>query len=193
MIEVLLLEHVAFCLLFALRLLGWIRPRAAANASVNLDARRETRAGWLLTAHGAAFGVFYAAFALAVSEGGGRLAWSTVPTLGALVNVLGIGLLAWTFRVFHSWRLLARLEPGHVLCTSGPFRWIRHPIYLACDLLAVGTAIAVGAVALWLGAVLVILGGDLRARAEERVLAAAFGPVYRLYLARSKRWIPGLY
>jgi protein-S-isoprenylcysteine O-methyltransferase Ste14 len=43
------------------------------------------------------------------------------------------------------------------------------------------------------GAGLVVLGGDLRARAEERVLLAAFGERYCDYIKRTSRLIPGLY
>ena len=35
--------------------------------------------------------------------------------------------------------------------------------------------------------------GDLRARAEEKLLTEAFGDRYRTYMARTKRWIPGVY
>jgi protein-S-isoprenylcysteine O-methyltransferase Ste14 len=37
------------------------------------------------------------------------------------------------------------------------------------------------------------LGGDLRARAEEKVLDASFGEPYREYRARVKRFVPGIY
>jgi protein-S-isoprenylcysteine O-methyltransferase Ste14 len=39
----------------------------------------------------------------------------------------------------------------------------------------------------------VFLSGDLRARAEEKVLLAAFGDRYREYAARVKRFVPGVY
>lgn len=191
MIWIFVAQHAAFFLLFALRVAGVIRPRAVVAAAEGVEARSEPRAASLLTVHGAAFGVFYGAFALALARGlepqGIRL------VVGAAMNTLALGLLAWTLLVFESWRLLAKLDPGHALCTRGPFRWIRHPIYLSCDLLAVGTALAISSALLWAGAILVIIGGDLRGRAEERILAAAFGEQYRRYLARSKRLIPRLY
>jgi protein-S-isoprenylcysteine O-methyltransferase Ste14 len=44
-----------------------------------------------------------------------------------------------------------------------------------------------------LGAVLIALSGDLRGRAEERLLAEVFGDEYRDYCRRTARAIPGLY
>jgi len=37
------------------------------------------------------------------------------------------------------------------------------------------------------------VGSDLRARAEEKLLLQAFGASYREFIARTSRFIPGLY
>jgi protein-S-isoprenylcysteine O-methyltransferase Ste14 len=116
-----------------------------------------------------------------------------LPPLGALVMLAAAALAAWTVAVFRSWRLRAQIEPGHELSTDGPFRLVRNPIYLGMDLLALGTFLWVPTPIVLVGMLLVFLGGDLRARAEEKVLAAAFGDRYRDYAARVKRFVPGLY
>ncbi|MEA2691430.1 MAG: hypothetical protein QOJ16_817 [Acidobacteriota bacterium] len=112
---------------------------------------------------------------------------------GAAVIVAAIALVAWTLAVFRSWRLRASLEAGHELSTDGPFGFVRHPIYLAMDLLALGTLLWLPDPLVAIGTVLVALGGDLRARAEETVLLAVFGDRYREYQRRVKRFIPGVY
>jgi len=61
------------------------------------------------------------------------------------------------------------------------------------DLLAVGTLLWLPDPLVALGTVLVALGGDLRARAEEKVLLAVFGDRYREYGRRVKRFVPGVY
>ena len=43
------------------------------------------------------------------------------------------------------------------------------------------------------GAVVVFVAGDLRARAEERVLVAQLGERYHEYAARARRLLPGVY
>jgi protein-S-isoprenylcysteine O-methyltransferase Ste14 len=96
-------------------------------------------------------------------------------------------------RVFTSWRLLARLDAGHALCVDGPYRFVRHPIYLAMDLWAVGSALTCPTAATIAGAAVIFVGSDLRARAEEGFLVAVFGDEYRAYAARVRRLLPGVY
>jgi protein-S-isoprenylcysteine O-methyltransferase Ste14 len=39
----------------------------------------------------------------------------------------------------------------------------------------------------------VAVGSDLRGRAEEKLLSKTFGDAYRDYLAKTKRFVPGVY
>ena len=111
---------------------------------------------------------------------------------GVLIG-LGIVLVSWALAFLRSWRLRAKIAPGHQLTTNGPFRFLRHPIYAALNLLALGSAFWVPTAAVWAAFILVVIGSDLRARAEEGVLARAFGSAYADYCARTKRFIPGVY
>ncbi len=112
---------------------------------------------------------------------------------GSATVLASAGLAAWTLAVFRSWRLLPRIEDQHELCTAGPFRWVRHPIYLAMDLLAAGTWLWLPTAPVAASAVLVAVAGDVRGRGEERQLAAAFGSAYDRYRRRVRRFVPGLY
>lgn len=66
-------------------------------------------------------------------------------------------------------------------------------MYLAIDLLAVGSAVWTWSPLVAGSTPSVILGGDLRARAEEPALLARFGDAYGRYMARVRRFVPGLY
>ncbi|HXO27247.1 MAG TPA: AcvB/VirJ family lysyl-phosphatidylglycerol hydrolase [Thermoanaerobaculia bacterium] len=112
---------------------------------------------------------------------------------GGGLMLAATALAAWTLAVFRSWRLAARIEHGHELCTAGPFRRVRHPIYLAMDLLALGTWWWAPTAAVGLGVVLVALAGDLRARTEERLLHDTFGSTYDRYRRQAWRFLPGVY
>ncbi len=194
MIAILLALHLAFFSPFLLRLLGVIGRAGARGAGpTTAETHSDPRADALLVLHGATFAIFYWGLLSELAGNSALRAGAAAALSGALLLVLASGLLTWSLWVFRSWRLLAELDRGHELCTRGPFRWVRHPIYLACDLLALGTAIWIETPRVWVGAILVVLGGDLRARAEERVLLAAFGERYRDYINRSSRLIPGLY
>ncbi len=115
------------------------------------------------------------------------------PSVGAAI-IFASGLLAaWTLWVFRSWRFSAELDAKHELSTDGPFRFMRHPIYLALGGLAVGTAIWLPDVFTLTGAILNLLAGDLRARAEEKLLTESFGEKYRDYMKRVSRFVPFIY
>jgi protein-S-isoprenylcysteine O-methyltransferase Ste14 len=113
--------------------------------------------------------------------------------LGASIILGGGGLMYWARVSFASWRFRAELDAGHQLATGGPFRFVRHPLYAGMDLLALGTAIWIPTVIVWIGFVLMVLGGDLRARAEEPLLEQAFGEAYREYRRSTYRFLPGIY
>ena len=170
-------------------------PRAAEPASpvVALEAKTARFSRALLIFHSIAFGAMYFGLANAVFP-------DRVPTwfpgqrvVGTLVMAGGAALMCWARVHFHSWRFRAKLDEGHQLATEGPFRYLRHPIYMGLNLLALGTAIWVPTPFVWAGFVLMVLGSDLRARAEETLLDQAFGPTYRAYRARTRRFVPGIY
>ncbi len=122
-----------------------------------------------------------------------RFLFPPQPAAGAAVILAAAGLAAWTLTVFGSWRLRARVEQGHELATGGPFRFVRNPIYLGMILIAAGSFLWMPTPVVLTGLLLICVGADLRARAEERVLGAAFGDAYRQYATRVKRFVPGIY
>ena len=75
-----------------------------------------------------------------------------------------------------AWSFVPKADAGTGLITSGPYRLVRHPIYLGLSVLALGEALAFGS---W-PACLVVLSGIVptfvwRAQAEETLLIRAFG------------------
>lgn len=113
--------------------------------------------------------------------------------VGAVVIQLGTLLAQWTLRTFHSWRVPAEIGVSHRLQTNGPFAWVRHPIYAAMNLLCLGSFIWRPHPIVLAGFVLGWIVGELRARAEEGLLIAHFGDEYRAYMARTRRFLPGIY
>ncbi|PYS62226.1 MAG: hypothetical protein DMF74_14030 [Acidobacteria bacterium] len=112
---------------------------------------------------------------------------------GSLVIAGGAALVVSALVYFRSWRFRATVDKSHQLATGGPFRILRHPIYMGLNLLALGSALWMPTAIVWAAFVLMAIGSDLRARAEETVLKQAFGPSYREYCVRTRRFIPGIY
>ena len=64
---------------------------------------------------------------------------------------------------------------------------------MGLNLLALGTAVWIPTPILWVSLLLMIVGSDLRARAEENLLARVFGDAYRDYREHTSRFVPGVY
>lgn len=112
---------------------------------------------------------------------------------GIVLTALGLGFSIWARRhLADYWSGRITLKAGHRLVRSGPYAWVRHPIYTGFLLAIVGRAISVNTVAGWLGAV-IAAGAYLRKiRREERVLMAHFGDEYTQYRAEVKALLPGI-
>jgi len=82
--------------------------------------------------------------------------------------------------------------PPERLVTGGPYRYCRNPMYLGHLIFLAGLVFALHS---WIAAgvfALHLVWFHRRARDDEARLAELFGDPYREYLARVKRWIPGL-
>jgi protein-S-isoprenylcysteine O-methyltransferase Ste14 len=92
-----------------------------------------------------------------------------------------------------AWSFVPKADQGTGLVTTGPYRLVRHPIYLGLALLAMGEALAFGS---WPALVIALLGMvptfAWRARAEEKLLSRTFGERYAVYRQQTKMIIPYL-
>jgi len=106
--------------------------------------------------------------------------------------MLGAGLLFAIASVAFLGRCFGVLPAVRGLVTRGPYRLVRHPLYLGELTAALGIVVGAQRWAPALAAWLVCLGLQLvRTKYEERSLRAEF-PEYAPYAARTKRLIPGL-
>ena len=106
--------------------------------------------------------------------------------------MLGAGLLFAIASVAFLGRCFGVLPDVRGLVTRGPYRLVRHPLYLGELTAALGIVVGARRWAPALAAWLVCLGLQLvRTRYEERSLRAEF-PEYAPYADRTKRLIPGL-
>jgi protein-S-isoprenylcysteine O-methyltransferase Ste14 len=72
----------------------------------------------------------------------------------------------------------------------GPYRWLRHPLYLAAALHTAAVSIITANWFLLLVGAVVFCLLVLRTRIEEANLAARFGDDYRTYVERTGRFLP---
>ncbi len=92
------------------------------------------------------------------------------------------------------WALAARLVEGHKLITTGPYRFVRNPIYTGMLGMLVATGLAMEHwTGLIVGVVLFAVGLVIRVRSEEKLLRAAFGKEFEDYAERVPAVLPGIY
>ena len=103
-------------------------------------------------------------------------------SLGVVLTAAG-ACLAIVARLYlaGNWSAMAAVRQGHEIVQSGPYAWVRHPIYSGGLLGAVGTAIAFGQVRDLLALPLVSLGFWLKSRSEEKLLLQELGADYAAY------------
>jgi protein-S-isoprenylcysteine O-methyltransferase Ste14 len=110
--------------------------------------------------------------------------------VGVVVLLCGLGLAVWA-RIYlgSNWGMPMTQRDEPDLVTSGPYRFVRHPIYTGILGGLLGTSLAsnlVGLIALLLvGAYFVY-----SARVEERAMIDAFPDAYPTYRAQTKMLIP---
>ncbi|MGD9258071.1 MAG: isoprenylcysteine carboxylmethyltransferase family protein [Gammaproteobacteria bacterium] len=130
--------------------------------------------------------LFLAVLLARATPGGWMPVSETVRVVALNVGAVGAFLLIWW-----SLRTLKPKQRGNVLCTTGPFRFVRHPLYasfLSC--FDFGFAIYLGHWAFLCWALALHPLWHWVIRKEERVMEEQFGQAWRNYAARTGRFFP---
>jgi protein-S-isoprenylcysteine O-methyltransferase Ste14 len=112
--------------------------------------------------------------------------------LGVALLVAGPAFSFWSASTLGAhFDLDVEVHGGHEIIDRGPYRIVRHPVYLGIAIHFVGACLATGNVLLILGTVLATFPAlYLRAAAEERLLRESLGPAYDAYARRVPMLVP---
>jgi protein-S-isoprenylcysteine O-methyltransferase Ste14 len=112
----------------------------------------------------------------------------------SVVTLAGV-LFTWWARIHlgYFWSNAITRKEGHRVIDTGPYRFVRHPIYTGLIAAILATGAVVGTVTAMLGSVLISLGLWQKARMEERFLSIELGAdAYGAYRRRVPMLIPFL-
>ena len=111
--------------------------------------------------------------------------------LGAMLVAAGYAGTLWCyFAMGNTWRIGINRKEKTELVTAGPYRLVRHPIYLFQLLMLLGAALLLPTILSLVILALHLTCIQIKASDEEAYLLGVHGEQYRDYLARSGRLFP---
>ncbi len=125
--------------------------------------------------------------------------WSAVPLpdgvrwVGAGIGVIAGALFIATLRALGpnlTDTVVTRAH--HTLVTTGPYRWVRHPFYLASALAVVANALTAANSFIGVTSAAAVVLLLIRSTTEEHHLEKRFGSEYTRYVRRTGRFLPRL-
>jgi protein-S-isoprenylcysteine O-methyltransferase Ste14 len=112
--------------------------------------------------------------------------------IGLILMIAGRWLRRHCFRMLGpSFTAVVVVRPDQAVVERGAYRWVRHPSYTAGMLLFAGMTLALGNwISLAIALTAAVVAYSYRVRVEERALVTTLGEPYRVYMRRTKRFIP---
>ena len=122
-----------------------------------------------------------------------QMAWNIAKPSGIILVIIGMSLVIWA-AVYIKGAFLGEVEPRleRLIC-EGPYRVVRHPIYLGMSIALLGVTVSLRSWPGMIGVFLLFLPSEIyRAILEEKALAAKFGSVWERYATRTPFMLPFL-
>jgi protein-S-isoprenylcysteine O-methyltransferase Ste14 len=126
--------------------------------------------------------------------------WAEVPLpdgarwVGVITGIISVPLMYWLFKsIGRNITSTVKTRKEHQLVTTGPYHWVRHPLYSVGTMLFLSFALMAAnwfiALATLMGLVMLMV----RLPKEESNLIERFGDEYREYMKRTGRLIPKIW
>jgi len=115
-----------------------------------------------------------------------------IVTLGLVLGAISVILIWWAIPTLgKQWRVQAGVYEDHELVQSGPYRFVRHPIYSSMLALFLSTGILITPWRTFLISLVVfVIGQEIRVWSEDRLLVERFGKQYGEYRKRVWAYVP---
>jgi protein-S-isoprenylcysteine O-methyltransferase Ste14 len=116
-----------------------------------------------------------------------------VASLGVALTWAGIAVALWArWHLGQYWSARVTIKEGHKLIRTGPYARLRHPIYSGLVLAAIGSALTIDRWRCVAGVFLIVAGYAIKAKKEERMLAAQFGEAFDEHRRQTGFLVPRL-
>ena len=142
--------------------------------------------------------MLFVVFAVAGLDAG-RFGWSVMPialqVVGFVALIFAMAVTYWAMATNPFLSTIVRVQDdrGHYVITTGPYRYVRHPMYAMMFLMWPGTALLLGSWLALIPAVVIVIVFVIRTALEDRTLQTEL-PGYAEYAQRTRyRLVPGVW
>ncbi len=116
-----------------------------------------------------------------------------VGILGLSISAAGLVTACWArYLLGTNWSATVQQKADHALITSGPYRFVRHPIYTGLLLIFTGHALIVGDYRAIIAVIIVFVSFWFKLKKEEALMEQIFGGTYEHYRRNTKALVPGI-
>jgi protein-S-isoprenylcysteine O-methyltransferase Ste14 len=188
---------VLFILVLVIRAVFGFKQRQMGQSSWSVSEDAVSREGrWSLLLRPVVFLLMLGLVALYLIEpSGSDWLFLPLPALvrsgGVLLGVAGILLLVWVHRTLGiQWSTTLQFKEEHTLITSGPYKFIRHPMYASLSLFFVGLSMISSFWPFFVLIGITLLFFVRIMKREEAMMIDQFGEEYRVYMKKTGRFLP---
>ena len=128
---------------------------------------------------------------------GSALRWRLWPptlavySMGVALVIAGLAFAVWArVHLGGNWSGTVTIKQGHELIRSGPYAYVRHPIYTGLLAALLGTTVASGTVHAAVGLAIIAVALVRKSRVEEGFMREVFPDTYPRYSAEVPALVP---
>jgi len=188
---------IVFYALAVTAIVTWMKKRAPGLLAERTRRKKDVKSWDKI------FMVFYSIFLLILLILPGldavRFRWSNIPMMVKIIAftgyIPGFAIVFWAMRenAFLSNVVRIQEDRGHTVCTSGPYKYVRHPMYVGVILIMLCFPLSLGSLYTLIPAVVITVLFLIRTALEDKTLREEL-PGYKEYSQKVRfRLIPGLW